>query len=143
MSTPLSCHGQCLCGAVQLDCRPDSTEVSACHCQTCRRWGGGPLLVAECALPPIIGGGDALAIHASSDWAERGFCRHCGTHLFYRLKTKPYYAIPVGLLGDGPDWTLTSEVFIDAKPAWYCFSNQTRQLTGAQLFAEQAPSDPT
>lgn len=97
--------------------------------------------MAECAHPPIIGGGDALAIHASSDWAERGFCRHCGTHLFYRLKTRPYYAVPVGLLGDGPESHLTSEVFIEAKPAWYCFANTTRQLTGAELFAEQDVAD--
>jgi len=139
MPLPLERHGQCLCGAVQLDCRLDSLEVSACHCQTCRRWGGGPLLAVECAQPPVIGGGDALAVHASSDWAERGFCRHCGTHLFYRLKAEPHYAIPVGLLA-GEDWTLASEVFIDEKPAWYCFANQTRQLTGAELFAEHGQS---
>ncbi|WP_295461638.1 GFA family protein [uncultured Pseudomonas sp.] len=140
MSLLLERHGQCLCGAVQLDCRLDNTDVSACHCQTCRRWGGGPLLAVECAQPPVIGGGDALGIHASSDWAERGFCIHCGTHLFYRLKAEPHYAIPVGLL-EGEDWTLASEVFIEEKPAWYCFANQTRQLTGAELFAEHGQPD--
>lgn len=27
-----------------------------------------------------------LSIYASSDWAERGFCNHCGTVLFWRMK---------------------------------------------------------
>jgi len=36
---------------------------------------------------------------------------------------------------------LDSEIFIEEKPAWYCFANQTRQLTGAEAFAEHGEQD--
>lgn len=137
MSSPRIHHGQCLCGAVQLDCPLTITQVSACHCRTCRRWGGGPLLAVECALPPTIRGSEALGIHRSSSWAERGFCTRCGTHLFYRLTARPHYAIPVGLLDTSSDWILDDEIFIEEKPAWYCFAHSLRQRTGAEALADQ------
>lgn len=33
--------GHCLCKAVTVTA-PDKADMSACHCSTCRRWGGGP-----------------------------------------------------------------------------------------------------
>ena len=38
--------GQCVCGAVRITI-PDMNEVAACHCSTCRRWGGGPLFTVD------------------------------------------------------------------------------------------------
>ncbi|WP_291972226.1 hypothetical protein [Candidatus Symbiopectobacterium sp.] len=40
--------GQCLCGAVTVEV-PEACvhEVSVCHCNMCRQWGGGPLLAVE------------------------------------------------------------------------------------------------
>jgi len=35
--------GSCLCGAVSV-IAPETTQASACHCTTCRRWGGGPAM---------------------------------------------------------------------------------------------------
>ncbi|MEQ9448085.1 MAG: GFA family protein, partial [Rhodospirillaceae bacterium] len=72
----------------------------ACHCGTCRKWGGGPLLAVDCGEHVTIDGEENVSIYQSSDWAERGFCGKCGTHLFYRLTQQPFYVIPVGLFGD-------------------------------------------
>ena len=40
--------GSCLCGAVSLSTTSLIHEVAACHCSTCRKWGGGALLAVEC-----------------------------------------------------------------------------------------------
>ncbi len=48
------------------------------------------------------------------------------------------YAIPVGLIDDEQGWTLRQEVFIDEKPPFYAFANDTEQLTEAQLFAQHS-----
>ena len=40
-------QGSCLCGAVSLKTN-SKTEVEACHCGMCRRWGGGPFLAIHC-----------------------------------------------------------------------------------------------
>ena len=129
-------QGSCLCGTVKLTtATPDNSHVSACHCTTCRKWGGGPFLAVECGTGVEFDGCDSIGIYNSSDWAERGFCRECGTHLFYRLKDADFYALPVGLF-EKANWVLTDEVFIDEKPEFYSFAQETEKLTGAELFAK-------
>jgi hypothetical protein len=138
--TELNCKGRCLCGAVGIAARAKSRDVGACHCTKCRNWGGGPLLTVECSDVQFESAGD-VATFASSDWAERGFCRKCGTHLFYRLKRPESYFIPLGLL-DTDQWNFDHQIFVDEKPPFYAFANQTRNLTGAEVFAlYAAPSE--
>ncbi|MGO2993187.1 MAG: GFA family protein, partial [Halomonadaceae bacterium] len=99
--------------------------------------GGGPLFAAEPIGDVSFMGNEHIAIFSSSEWAERGFCKQCGTHLFYRLKQEEHYAIPVGLL-DGSDWDFTEQIFIDQKPEFYTFANDTRMLTEEEVFAQHA-----
>lgn len=130
-------RGQCLCGAVSVAATLKSRSVGACHCSMCRRWGGGPMFALECGDTVRLEGGEHVAIYASSDWAERGFCARCGTHLFYRLRDGSLYALPVGLFGDeGGEWVFDHQVFIDEKPTYYRFANQTHDMTGAEVFAQ-------
>lgn len=75
-------------------------------------------------------------VFQSSDWAERGFCRACGSHLFYRLRQNGQYILPVGLLEDGASWKFDHQVFIDEKPDFYAFANETNDMTGAEMFAK-------
>ncbi len=80
-----------------------------------------------------------VKIFDSSEWAERGFCSSCGTHLFYRLKQNREHFVPVGLFDDNEDLVFKTQVFIDEKPSFYSFSNKTNDMTGAELFAKLAP----
>lgn len=141
MSDTFAGRGRCLCGAVTIEARGVPHAVGACHCSMCRRWGGGPLLAVECGTDVTLDGHEKVTVFASSDWAERGFCRVCGTHLFYRLRESGEYYLPAGLFDNG-DFTLTSQVFIDEKPGYYSFAEETRNLTGAEAFAQYAPPDP-
>jgi hypothetical protein len=133
--------GTCLCGSVKLRATVKERVYGACHCGICRKWGGGPLLAVECAEAPVIEGAEHIRAYDSSEWAERGFCGKCGTHLFYRLKAQDFYALPLGLLEEG-DWRFGHQVFIDEKPAHYAFANRTHDLTGAEVFAQFGASDP-
>ncbi|MCG7373475.1 GFA family protein [Pseudomonas luteola] len=136
MAARVERQGRCLCSAVHVTVSLEKTSVSACHCSICRRWGGGPLMVVESTLPPQLTGEEHVHVYESSEWAERGFCRRCGTHLFYRLKHGDFHAVPVGLFDDPDDWTFALQVFIEEKPAFYCFANDTRTLTGEELIAQ-------
>ncbi|QIB65587.1 GFA family protein [Kineobactrum salinum] len=135
-STKAGHRGACLCGAVSIVARTKSDSIGACHCTMCRKWGGGPLLAAECEGDVDFEGAEDISIFASSEWAERGFCRQCGTHLFYRLKQEQHYAIPVGLFEDGDRWKLTEQIFVDQKPPFYSFAEKTKDLTGEEVFAQ-------
>lgn len=134
MSESFEVSGQCLCGAVRLTARVARPVVDACHCSMCRRWSGGPMMAVEADGEVAFEGEGNVAVHASSDWAERGFCRQCGTHLFYRLKAHVHYALPVGLLDTPLDWAFKTEIFVDEKPGFYEFANETRRMTGQEVF---------
>lgn len=95
----------------------------------------------ECHQVPTINGIEHVTSYSSSDWAERGFCMHCGTHLFYRLKDADFYALSAGLFTETRHWPLTLQVFVDEKPENYSFANETRMMTGEQVFEAWSPKN--
>ncbi|MBT8065865.1 MAG: GFA family protein [Gammaproteobacteria bacterium] len=129
-------HGNCLCGAVRITAKDAGNTVGACHCRMCRRWGGGPFMEIDCGTEVTFAGDENVRVFASSDWAERGFCKQCGTHLFYRLKATGNYSVPIGLLEDDEQLEFRHQVFVDERPSYYEFSNNTRDMTGAELIAK-------
>ena len=129
-------QGTCLCGAVRISARTRNNSVGVCHCVMCRTWSGGPLLAVECESDVEFEGTEHISIFNSSEWASRGFCQTCGTHLFYRLKREEHYAIPVGLFDDNAEWRLGEQIFIEQKPSFYSFAEKTKELTGEEAFAQ-------
>jgi len=89
----------------------------------------------DCGAGVEIDGEENISVFDSSKWAERGFCRNCGTHLFYRLKESGQHMMPVGLFEDSESLAFESQVFIDEKPGYYEFTNKTKDFTGAEIFA--------
>ncbi|MBM7071389.1 GFA family protein [Shewanella sp. 202IG2-18] len=137
----LNAKGQCLCGSIQITATKISTNIGACHCSSCRQWGGGPLLAVDCGNAVQFSNQKSISIYDSSSWAERGFCSQCGSHLFYRLKHNQQHIMPVGLFEDSKLFNFDHQIFIDEQPEYYCFSNQTHNMTGAEVFAQFAPQD--
>lgn len=131
----MSLSGQCLCGAVRFTADGVETAHQACHCRMCRRWSGGPLF-ATSADAVRFEGAENLSRYASSDWAERGFCKQCGSHLFYYLKPAEHYHLCVGALDDDSAFELAEEIWIDQKPEGYAFAGNLPQLTEAEVLAK-------
>ena len=131
----MKANGKCLCGSVELEVEMENSEVAACHCSMCRKWSGGPMMAMETSDTLIISGESSVSRYDSSEWADRGFCVKCGTHLFYHLKPNNQYHIPVGLLNIEAEIDFSHQIFIDEKPSYYSFSNETKNMTGAEVFA--------
>lgn len=140
MSAKNQANGQCLCGNVRIKASI-SKHVGACHCNMCRTWGGGPLMSVDCGSQVDFEGLQHVKTYDSSEWAERGFCSHCGTHLFYRLKHNQQHFIPAGLFKDVEGFVFDHQVFTDRKPAYYEFANKTQDMTEAEVFAKYAPAE--
>ena len=132
--------GQCLCGAVTVTLIGSQKEVGICHCSMCRRWGGAPNMAMEVGQEIEIEGKDHVSTYRSSDWAERAFCKTCGSNLYYRLVETGDHMVCVGLLNNQADLELSSQIFIEEKPQFYAFANKTKTMTGAEVFAMYAPS---
>lgn len=129
-------RGQCMCGAVKLTASQSSDAICACHCKMCRRWSGAPFMEIDCGDAVQIEGEEHVSVYDSSNWAERGFCARCGSHLFYRLKETRQHMVPVGLFDDDQQLTFRKQVFVDERPHYYRFANETRNLTAAETIAQ-------
>ncbi len=76
--------------------------------------------------------GDSVSVYKSSEWAERGFCENCGSHLFYRFQGNQHMIL-AGLFDNDEDFVFDTQFFIDNKPSFYGFANETANLTGAEV----------
>ncbi|KGT48742.1 MULTISPECIES: GFA family protein [Acinetobacter] len=124
---------RCLCGATQFEVELKNHEVAACHCSMCRRQTSGPLLSIDIEKMDFTEQ-QYLSVYSSSEWAERGFCNACGTMLFWRTKDHSFANINVFTLDELPeDLNLNLEIYIDSKPTFYAFNNQTKKMTEAEV----------
>ena len=88
----------------------------------------------DCGTEVSFSGEENITVYDSSNWAERGFCNKCGSHLFYRLKESRQYMVPAGLFDDQESFVFENQVFIDKKPSFYSFTNNTKDMTEAEIF---------
>lgn len=127
--------GRCLCGAVTFTAAPEAMEMGVCHCSMCRRWAGGPFTAVSCGKSVEIDGESQLGVYTSSNWGERCFCKTCGSTLFWRMRDGTNTAVSAQAFDDPASFAFVEEVFIDEKPANYAFANDTKKLTGTEMFA--------
>lgn len=78
-------EGGCLCGAIRYRIDGPPTESGYCHCRTCQRQSGAPVVAFFAVAPEhfsyMTG---APARYRASDHAAREFCPNCGTYLVFR-----------------------------------------------------------
>ena len=142
MNENITYKGSCLCESVTVETEKLDSGVGVCHCSMCRKWGGGPYLATDCGDAVRFSGEQHIGRYNSSEWAERGFCKQCGTHLFYRLKGNNQHIMPIGLFSDVDEAVaMDHQIFIDEKPHYYDFANQTKKMTGAEVFAQFVNAD--
>lgn len=134
MTDQVDIAGKCLCGAVSFTAQTASRHFGACHCGMCRKWGSGPFMEIECGTSVRFEGEEHIKVYDSSEWGERGFCRECGSNLFYRIKESGSTGMAAGLVDDMTGFTMIAQVCIDDKPAYYSFVEKTRELTCQQMF---------
>lgn len=76
--------GSCLCGAVTFEAHSELSPPDGCHCKQCRKWTGHYLVSTDVPRESLlVHGEENLAWFRSSEKVRRGFCRHCGSSLFF------------------------------------------------------------
>ena len=130
----MQASGQCLCGAVRFRAEDVQNEVHGCHCSKCLHWAGGPVLAVNVGSI-AFDGEDQVGRYESSDWGERGFCKRCGSNLFFRVKESDHYLVSMGSFDDQSRFQLVGEIYIDDKPPAYDFAGEHTRLTGEQFLA--------
>ena len=124
--------GGCLCGAVRYEVSGPLRDVVNCHCSMCQRLHGnfGPHSKARKANIAITKD-DGLAWFKTSEVAQRGFCRECGSGLFWEPFDLDATGIIAGTL-DGPTRLQTmGHIFVGEKADFYDIADDLPQFEGS------------
>jgi len=112
--------GHCLCGAVRFRTLGQLREVIACHCSQCRRQTGLFYAATNVSLDRlVVEGMDEVSWYRASDAARRGFCRTCGSALFWQADGADYMSIMAGAFDQPSGLTIGYHIFCADKGDFY------------------------
>ncbi len=95
-------HGSCLCGAVTFEADAPLRPVVDCHCTQCRKQSGHFWAATFARHRDFrLTRDEGLVWFRASPAANRGFCRHCGSFLFWQPEGEDRISIAGGAF-DGP-----------------------------------------
>ena len=125
--------GSCLCTAVTFEVNGPLRSVVNCHCTQCRKWTGH--FVAATAVwkqdLTIHDPQSELTWFRSSDSAQRGFCKHCGSSLFWQSDDADTTTILAGTLDGATGLDTEAQIYVNDKGDYYTLSDP-QALTFAQ-----------
>ncbi len=91
--------GRCECGAVRFEVTDARDTITFCHCGQCRRTSGHYWASTRAETADVVFSKEAgLTWYQSSDHARRGFCKLCGSSLFYQPNGADHLGIAAGCL---------------------------------------------
>jgi hypothetical protein len=112
--------GSCLCGAVSYEVTGQLRNAVACHCTQCRKMTGHYLAATAANHDEFrLTRDDGLAWYRASDTAKRGFCRICGSTLFWQGEGRDYISIAAGSLDQPTGIRLEGHIFCADKGDYY------------------------
>jgi hypothetical protein len=112
--------GGCQCGAVRYALHRMPTEPDICHCRMCQKAFGSffaPLAGVRPADFELTRG--EIAIFMSSDEAERGFCRNCGTPLTFHYVDSDRVSVSIGSLDEPERVQPVSQSGIESRLSYF------------------------
>lgn len=121
--------GSCLCGAVRFRTRGPLRGVVYCHCSQCRKQTGHFVAATSSKDAEIdIEGADVLTWYGASDVAKRGFCRNCGSVLFWKHSERDTISIMAGSFDKPTGLSAESHIFVGDKGDYYAIDDGLPQF---------------
>jgi hypothetical protein len=113
--------GGCQCGRIRFRVTEPLGQSVICHCRMCQRATGNVFApLVNVTGVEFDGAPDRFA---SSDVADRGFCRDCGTPLFYEGHAGQGLNLMVGALDDPDAAPPVLHCGVESQVAWLHFSD--------------------
>lgn len=115
-------RGSCLCGGVAYRADGPVRHTSHCYCTMCQKQHGaasGTYANVARATFALERGAALVTEYASSDHGRRGFCKVCGSTLYWRsTQSEDRIAVTLGTLEPAYTGTVETELHVDTKPGW-------------------------
>jgi hypothetical protein len=129
-------EGGCFCGAVRYEARGKPANTMVCHCLSCRRVAGAPV-VAWLTFPEThfrITKGKPATFKSSAP-VVRSFCPACGTGITYQRETNAgYIDVTTASLDDPNAYPPTHHSWLEDDIGWVKFAD------GLPVFQRSRPS---
>ena len=114
---------QCICGNIKVTVNSELPEMHACHCSLCRKSSGHYGVGVDVDRAKVeISGKENITWYQTSDWARRGFCKTCGTPLFFDPLDKEkikWIGITMGCFENPTGTKLVEHIFVKDKGDYY------------------------
>lgn len=112
--------GSCLCGAISFEVKGNLGEADACHCTQCRKQSGHYFVSVNVPRSALaVQGADNIVWYQSSEKVRRGFCRICGSSLFWDPIFKDWTSIAMGALDTPAGVKLAMHIHVASKGDYY------------------------
>ena len=133
-------RGNCLCGAIEFTIELPSRWVAHCHC-TMGQKGGGSAFITWAGLEQhrctIHDPQNFVQWFQSSKEAKRGFCKKCGSSLFFKSSRWPdELHITLSNCKTPLDIAPQAHVFWDTHVDWVISDDDLPRKTAQQIFNE-------
>jgi hypothetical protein len=125
--------GRCFCGAVRFKASGAPRHLCYCHCESCRRAAGSPVVAwgtFDRSAFRVIDG--TLAEFRSSAPVRRGFCAACGSCLTYQHDARPAEIdVTLATLDEAAQLAPQMHVWIADKLPWVRIEDGLPQFPGS------------
>ncbi len=112
--------GSCLCGGVSFELHGNLDDVVACHCGQCRKQTGNYWTSTHTADADLhFVKNESLAWYRSSATAQRGFCKACGSTLFWKSDGSDATSVCVGSIDGKSELKLGGHIYVDDAGDYY------------------------
>ena len=129
---PATPWGGCLCGAVRYEVSGPLRDVINCHCSLCQRLHGAFGAHSKARKTDITVLVDkGLAWYATSEMARRGFCRRCGSNLFWEPVGQNATGILAGTLDQPTGLKTMGHIFTREKGDFTDLSDDLPKFDGS------------
>ena len=132
-NSPIMATGGCLCKAVRYRVQGPLRDVIACHCTQCRRSSGHFVAATATRFENLVVTEDrGLCWYQPPDLYKRGFCKLCGSSLFFVSGTdaEDKISIAAGSLDDPVGIKLAAHIFVEEAGGYYEISDDVEQVSG-------------
>ena len=124
--------GGCHCGAVRYRVMAPLEDAVMCHCQLCRKLHGHVSSYAgfdKSALTLVRDAG--LRWYRISPKTDRGFCKECGSGIFWRPVKSDHMALMPGTLDDSQDLKTGGQIFCADKGDYYPIDPSIKEIAAS------------
>ncbi len=128
--------GGCMCGAVRYEARGEALGIGHCHCRSCRRHSGAPVVTyVGFNADRVRFSGRERSLYNSSPGVQRAFCGLCGTPLTWEGCTSAssgaIIEFHIGTLDHPDGFVPRDHTYYGERIAWFDVADNLPRYPGA------------